>query len=771
MSESLNVIGLISGGKDSLFSLLHCVANGHNVIALANLYPEAPSTSVDEEDIDSQMYQTVGHTLIPIYSLALGLPLYRHPISGSATNASKDYKPPDLNSDAPDETESLIPLLLQVKAAYPMANAVCTGAILSTYQRTRVESVALRLGLTPLSYLWQYPYLPPYEQMSLLQDMAAVGMIAKIIKVASAGLDSSFLGQNVAEPKVMKRLWNSMRRFAPSGKLEAGAVLGEGGEFETLSFSGPTPLWEKDIRAEIHKEANGEGGSAFMRFKNPTVVDKEETSEGIRKLRTPDLWDDWSLLLLEKLQEAAKSKPPVESNILNVMPERKFLHVPLPGDSWSQGVLGKRLYVWNMVATCGDNASVEQQMDSLLERLSAIITKFDLKPSSIIFSTLLLRSMADFKTINDRYSTLFAEPNPPARVTVACGDLLPQGVDVTLSVLVDMHHRGRRALHVQSRSYWAPANIGPYSQAYSVRVPAADELDESGLPVSDKKIDHTRITYVSGQIPLVPASMELLDLQAANQSLTLDSRMNISVGQFEAQPALALQHLTRIGCVKDVDVHRWAYGVAFISACPRKEANQRAHIAATAWSSLHEISEELSERQNEEEDIDPWDLQNRQWGHEQDKSGSEDTRPERLVRTTHEPGGSRLPVPPCFIVQVEELPRGADIEWTAVGFNDCEVQQVGGRTFSCNRVRSCTIVPGYDIDFLVAETLDELWKIRGHCHPLDGSHRMLYLTPEAAMEGREVAQIVPCRRLWNQQGKRVMAVLIVGNHSSSWDPI
>jgi diphthine-ammonia ligase len=29
--------------------------------------------------------------------------------------------------------------------------------------------------------------------------------------------------------------------------------------------------------------------------------------------------------------------------------------------------------------------------------------------------------------------------------------------------------QGRQALHVQGLSYWAPANIGPYSQAVSVR--------------------------------------------------------------------------------------------------------------------------------------------------------------------------------------------------------------------------------------------------------------------------------------------------------------
>jgi diphthamide synthase (EF-2-diphthine--ammonia ligase) len=35
------VIGLVSGGKDSTFNLLHCVANGHDLVALATLTPEA----------------------------------------------------------------------------------------------------------------------------------------------------------------------------------------------------------------------------------------------------------------------------------------------------------------------------------------------------------------------------------------------------------------------------------------------------------------------------------------------------------------------------------------------------------------------------------------------------------------------------------------------------------------------------------------------------------------------------------------------------------
>jgi len=33
----------ISGGKDSCFNMMHCIANGHEIVALANLKPSESS--------------------------------------------------------------------------------------------------------------------------------------------------------------------------------------------------------------------------------------------------------------------------------------------------------------------------------------------------------------------------------------------------------------------------------------------------------------------------------------------------------------------------------------------------------------------------------------------------------------------------------------------------------------------------------------------------------------------------------------------------------
>lgn len=36
----MDYVGLVSGGKDSIYNLMQCNAHGHNLVCLANLHPE-----------------------------------------------------------------------------------------------------------------------------------------------------------------------------------------------------------------------------------------------------------------------------------------------------------------------------------------------------------------------------------------------------------------------------------------------------------------------------------------------------------------------------------------------------------------------------------------------------------------------------------------------------------------------------------------------------------------------------------------------------------
>jgi diphthine-ammonia ligase len=72
-----------------------------------------------------------------------------------------------------------------------------------------------------------------------------------------------------------------------------------------------------------------------------------------------------------------------------------------------------------------------------------------------------------FTRVNAAYSTFFGS-SPPARACVAVD--LPHPIHIRLDVVAFAEHNrsDRQALHVQGLSYWAPANIGPYSQAIKV---------------------------------------------------------------------------------------------------------------------------------------------------------------------------------------------------------------------------------------------------------------------------------------------------------------
>lgn len=426
MSDSLNVIALISGGKDSFYSMLHCMQNGHKIIALGNLYPQpkdvsrmegsdivsdldygpraSSAESVDEQELNSFMYQTVGHTIIPMYEQALGIPLYRQQILGTAVNTKLDYhnaatRP--TNSPSEDETESLVPLLQAIMTAHPEANALSTGAILSTYQRTRVESVATRLGLVPLSYLWQYPFLPPGTQISLLQDMRAAGLDARIIKVASGGLDESFIWENVASPKTISRLERATKRF---GTNDDGAVLGEGGEFETLAIDGPSQLFRgRIVVAESQRRLVREGGgSGWLVFKGAKVQMKQETPQlDGGNARTPDLFDHPFTRTLQLLANAE-----IAAQLDTTSPATRQVSgasIPL-SENFSSCVdkSGNLKHRWTTVARQEViGGPITQEMKDIMRQIRQLLGKQSLQPTDIISTIIGLRDMADFGRVNE----------------------------------------------------------------------------------------------------------------------------------------------------------------------------------------------------------------------------------------------------------------------------------------------------------------------------------------------------------------------------------
>ena len=75
--EQQRVVALVSGGKDSTYTIYKCLKEGHTIVALAHLSPPE-----GKEELDSFMYQTVGHNVVRSLETALGVPLYEGTTKG-----------------------------------------------------------------------------------------------------------------------------------------------------------------------------------------------------------------------------------------------------------------------------------------------------------------------------------------------------------------------------------------------------------------------------------------------------------------------------------------------------------------------------------------------------------------------------------------------------------------------------------------------------------------------------------------------------------------
>ncbi|KAH7376492.1 hypothetical protein B0T11DRAFT_21584 [Plectosphaerella cucumerina] len=785
--ERLNVIALISGGKDSFFSALHCSLHGHSLVALANLFPAPDAVAgrdgasqpvetqvihpheataetgpnADDTDLNSFMYQTVGHQLIPLYAAATGLPLYRQPIRGGARDEGRDYDAhgPVTTTEADvDETESMVPLLRAVIKDHPEANALCAGAILSTYQRTRVESVALRLGLTPLAYLWKFPVLPPpgpglpREDAQLLLDMAAAGLDARVIKVASAGLDEDFLWERVSGARGVARIKKALRRF---GTAE-GSVLGEGGEFETIVVDGPASLFKQRIvvpdgETSVVKEG---GGTSWLSIRKARLEDKAGNSEEAEagSIRVPELLDQRFQAVADALRNEDDAQSQMESAVT-----RTSLQVP------AEVVPRQDLY-WTVSRQHSSGVSIEEETRGLVEEIQNLLKdRPNPLPTTAITNTIIiLRRMADFPAINTIYARLFKHPNPPSRVTISCGDLLPEGSNIAIHLTVrdDLKPSDRKGLHVQSRSYWAPANIGPYSQSIDVPLFATRQPgQDNDKPTSSAG---ARVLAIAGQIPLWPATM------------VIPPEVDVTL-----QIVLSLQHLWRIGV--DQKVQLWSSAVAYFPrASSSEEMRRQGVIAAKAWEQAHRFS--TDEEDDDETGPDLWDRthnpQYMTFGGADAGAGIEGQLPDWGVFR-----GSSRPVPPFFAVEVEELPRQSGVEWHAhaglAGLEDASAEvvehaapSVAGASVSHTMVAD---VPVRSIVSLEAvegqepkspgELVDTMSRIYAESTGASGGQARPYLVylqvapgTSPVVIGSAATAVVPCRSIWSGRGRPVAAL-------------
>lgn len=488
-----------SGGKDSCYNALLCQQYGHDIVALGNLYPFDSQT----EELDSYMYQTVGHTLIAAYSECTGLPLFRKRILGTSAEKGLVYEEKHM---CDDEVEDLAVLLKYAQSVMPDIEAVSSGAIASDYQRNRVERICSRLGLVSLAYMWHQP------QSTLLRRMIRSGIDARLIKVAAAGLDPrKHLGKSIAE---MCPYLHKLRDLYGSN------ICGEGGEYETLTLDCPLFVHGRIIIDQSEIEIASDDSLAPVAWLKPIKFHVEPK--------------DAEICTKSTIIQVPDSFPSTPNYSVGISSEETFRSSDKGCDQsiwrvFTRGHVHAGYVTFHGYCRLVTDRSFESGrdlgIDDVTKAFECLLTtlKHTMEASagttfaSGLFCLLFVHDMEHFAHLNKVYSNYFPHINPPSRATLEIG----RNSDIFIAIQVTCarpHDHGhelkeRRVLHVQSISDWAPCCIGPYSQATSydglVRFAGQIALDPATCSLAKAMSIHDQVKRVSKTCDLVGAAMKI----------------------------------------------------------------------------------------------------------------------------------------------------------------------------------------------------------------------------------------------------------------------
>lgn len=224
-------VSLFSGGKDSSWALYRALEAGHPVERLVTVHPEG----------DSYMYHVPATDLAALAAESIGIPLLNVRPEAFDTEAVTDV------GEQGDREIQPLERALETLSEEHRIGGVTAGAVESDYQNSRVAAMCDRLGAELFAPLWHHP------PASLARSMLDAGFEIRIVQVAAAGLDESWLGRTLDE--------QALRELQALNDRYGVHVLGEGGEFETIVTDGP----HMDAPIELEHDTQWDGQRGRLR--------------------------------------------------------------------------------------------------------------------------------------------------------------------------------------------------------------------------------------------------------------------------------------------------------------------------------------------------------------------------------------------------------------------------------------------------------------------------------------------------------------------------
>ena len=225
----MRVAVLVSGGKDSVLALHHILNKGYEVKCLVSMIPLRA---------DSWMFHYPNIRLTDMLAKAVGIPLIKAETSGVKEKEVQDLK-------------RLINKL--------DVEGVVSGAIASSYQKTRIDTVCRQLELKSVTPLWHE------DPLDILKEILELNFEVVITGVYANGFDRQWLGKKIDEDAV-----DALVRL---NKKYQTSIVGEGGEYETLVLD--APFFKKRIKI-LESETIWENQGGYLSITRAKLEDKPQ---------------------------------------------------------------------------------------------------------------------------------------------------------------------------------------------------------------------------------------------------------------------------------------------------------------------------------------------------------------------------------------------------------------------------------------------------------------------------------------------------------------
>jgi predicted ATP pyrophosphatase (TIGR00289 family) len=210
----MRVCCLFSGGKDSSYSLHKMLLSGFEVPVLLTMRSSDP---------DSWLYQIPGMEVSHVFNELTGI----------------ETRIMDSPPDKEKEKDALTSILKELKEEFDL-DAICSGALLSDYQRMIFSHAAMDAGLISYTPIWRK------DGRQYMKDLLDFGFKFILLSYASEGFRSSDLG-HVVDGKDMERFFSISDEWGSHPAFE-------GGEAETLVLEAPFYRRKASVKGEIEED-------------------------------------------------------------------------------------------------------------------------------------------------------------------------------------------------------------------------------------------------------------------------------------------------------------------------------------------------------------------------------------------------------------------------------------------------------------------------------------------------------------------------------------